>query len=1083
LLICCLEAQMSEFIPWNQLVAHGVVGAAPEQTVQAVRTRLRQLGGHGQFNAPILIRLADGSIAPTSAAMLRRLAQERGAGILEERLERLLADLCPEPWAVEGQEAAEQEARRRGLPVIVTEGGQPAGLALPPGRLALIVPRDKGLFDLFDERLARQQLVAAEFVAARPSTPVAKVALDLKDLRDPRNAHLVVEMDDGSFRAMPIPELNSEVKRAGAGVWGLPVRRFASRLRRAERRQFTTIGHLQARAIADKENYLVVVDRGEVAGLIVSQVIRRGAEPYGAAAYEGMDEALAHDLHTVPQATLASFLSPAAPEAGPRFVNLWFEDGAQQAVAQSRPLVTDATYSLVLNVGRLRESSIVDWEQLPAHIAAVTEHEPVPIVVPKEEWPKLYASVFSRDFEIGQITQLLVLPPGGDSASVRFEARPVRRTFGEEDLATLDVCLYYRCNLVQSFQVQAEVLPEGGVPRTEKPQRAELKAARLEEYPDLDQIPEKEVNLTVTRRADGRYQFTFTLMPEAVQDPRWEAIRLGCAVDLRREDLTHLITKARRQLYNIARSTEYQSDMAGTPAIYRRSMKALATVGRQLYLKLFKLRDKDSAGAVVAQWMEENLTRDARVEIVDRAQDFVFPWALIYDRSPWDGAEVDPDGFWGVRYQIELLTDGLVKRYQEVTPVIETDQVSLGVGLYDYLPGAKQQRVFFDNLAEAAGVQIRTDLFNATPSLRRALESGDQHLLYFFCHGFTERMAADIQLSDDLLAEFKAASKGLAEKQRANLEEGDITHYDALFDVSDSWLQLTRGTAPLTMIEDTLLKADVRFRNGPLVFLNMCESAQVLPSLSGGFIPFFVDFGARGVVGTECPMTTTFADPFAQEFLRRFFEGQPVGRILLDLRREFLAKGNPLGLAYTLYCDADVRLASGIPEPAESEKGVTSMDEQYIRQLVADNMDNEQYELEQVFDELGRREAALAQGLTDEAANPDVAPAPPPDETLMGIGDTFADFGKRMWKKYEPQVYDMLCNPKNPKHGELMDALKEGTKNLAIMLVPALMAQLAALPAFVVVIATLVGKQIAKTGLEVACDMWAEARAEAAAEG
>jgi hypothetical protein len=230
-------------------------------------------------------------------------------------------------------------------------------------------------------------------------------------------------------------------------------------------------------------------------------------------------------------------------------------------------------------------------------------------------------------------------------------------------------------------------------------------------------------------------------------------------------------------------------------------------------------------------------------------------------------------------------------------------------------------------------------------------------------------------------------------------------------------------------------------------------------------------------------MTSTFADPFAREFLRRFFEGQPVGRILLDLRREFLAKGNPLGLAYTLYCDADVRLASGVPEPAESEKGVTSMDEQHIRQLVADNMDDEQYELEQVFDELGRREAALAQGLTEQAANPDVAPAPPPDETLMGIGDTFADFGKRMWKKYEPQIYDMLCNPKNPKHGELMDALKEGTKNLAIMLVPALMAQLAALPAFVVVIATLAGKQIAKTGLEVACDMWAEARAEAAAEG
>jgi hypothetical protein len=99
-----------------------------------------------------------------------------------------------------------------------------------------------------------------------------------------------------------------------------------------------------------------------------------------------------------------------------------------------------------------------------------------------------------------------------------------------------------------------------------------------------------------------------------------------------------------------------------------------------------------------------------------------------------------------------------------------------------------------------------------------------------------------------------------------------------------------------------------RFANGPLVFLNMCESAQVLPSLSGGFIPFFIQRGARGIIGTECPMTSTFAHPFSQEFFRRFLQGQAIGQILWELRKEFLEKGNPLGLAYTLYCDADMRL-------------------------------------------------------------------------------------------------------------------------------------------------------------------------------
>jgi hypothetical protein len=37
-----------------------------------------------------------------------------------------------------------------------------------------------------------------------------------------------------------------------------------------------------------------------------------------------------------------------------------------------------------------------------------------------------------------------------------------------------------------------------------------------------------------------------------------------------------------------------------------------------------------------------------------------------------------------------------------------------------------------------------------------------------------------------------------------------------------------------------------------------------------------------------------------------------LGQILLDLRREFLEQGNPLGLAYTLYGDANIRLAKPI---------------------------------------------------------------------------------------------------------------------------------------------------------------------------
>jgi hypothetical protein len=363
--------------------------------------------------------------------------------------------------------------------------------------------------------------------------------------------------------------------------------------------------------------------------------------------------------------------------------------------------------------------------------------------------------------------------------------------------------------------------------------------------------------------------------------------------------------------------------------------------------------------------------------------------------------------------------------------------------------------------------------------------AGDQHLVYFYCHGFTERMAADIQISDDLLGQFRAWFDSLPEERRKALKPPPDKE---MFDVSDSKLELTRGVVKLTRMEDALLDQGARFRNGPLVFLNMCESAQVLPSLSGGFIPFFIEFGARGVIGTECPMTSTFANPFAQKFLQRFLRGNdPAGRILLDLRREYLylgsdregrPLGNPLGLAYTLYCDAEVQLkrsaTMSVPAVVENLERSQKMDEQYLQELVADNMDNEEYTLDQVFDELGRREVALEKGMTDQAGDPEVYPDPPADETIMGIGDTFAEFGKRLWANYEPQLYALLCDEKHPEHDKFLEALKDGAGALAVALVPTLAGLPGMLPAFVVVAATIVGKQVAKEGLKTVCQMWKE---------
>src|SRR5206468_1062863 len=90
----------------------------------------------------------------------------------------------------------------------------------------------------------------------------------------------------------------------------------------------------------------------------------------------------------------------------------------------------------------------------------------------------------------------------------------------------------------------------------------------------------------------------------------------------------------------------------------------------------------------------------------------------------------------------------------------------------------------------------------------------------------------------------------------------------------------------------------------PLAILNMCESAQITPLLSESFVDFFLDSGVRSVLGTECIMTVNFAHAFAQELLQRLFAGLTIGQALLETRRVFKDKLNPLGLAYTLFGSA-----------------------------------------------------------------------------------------------------------------------------------------------------------------------------------
>lgn len=182
------------------------------------------------------------------------------------------------------------------------------------------------------------------------------------------------------------------------------------------------------------------------------------------------------------------------------------------------------------------------------------------------------------------------------------------------------------------------------------------------------------------------------------------------------------------------------------------------------------------------------------------------------------------------------------------------------------------------------------------------MDDDDANILYFYAHGYTRHRQADIGVGANLKLFISRYEKLQDSDPRRKLWQ---FLYDSIqqekFEVDRSWIELTYGKLYLDELYDEI---DNKLQSNPLVFLNMCESAQVTPSLADSFIDFFLDRGAAGVLGTECSMTTEFAHPFAEKFLKAILAGEKFGPALLDARRHFIELKNPLGLAYTLFGSA-----------------------------------------------------------------------------------------------------------------------------------------------------------------------------------
>jgi hypothetical protein len=198
--------------------------------------------------------------------------------------------------------------------------------------------------------------------------------------------------------------------------------------------------------------------------------------------------------------------------------------------------------------------------------------------------------------------------------------------------------------------------------------------------------------------------------------------------------------------------------------------------------------------------------------------------------------------------------------------------------------------------------------FDDAEIYKERLEKGKAEILYFYCHGFARRRLQDT-VAETVWRRLEDSLKQLPKRSKQRRALALLVQtWKRAQQSNRSWIEPTLAKLYL----DDLAELNPALVSQPLVILNLCESAQVTPSLSESFIEFFLIHGACTVIGTECVMTTAFAHPFSEQLLKGILAGHDIGQVLLQARRHFMELNNPLGLAYTLYGSAATKLDTAI---------------------------------------------------------------------------------------------------------------------------------------------------------------------------
>jgi hypothetical protein len=519
--------------------------------------------------------------------------------------------------------------------------------------------------------------------------------------------------------------------------------------------------------------------------------------------------------------------------------------------------------------------------------------EVAPIREPYQQQPvQILVIVETQDFDVSPQVAQLTLPPTGDSTQPAvFRLKPRRASSAAEPLLRARFQLLFQLNLLQVL-----ILRGGALPKIQY--EDEVVSWRLA-APDLRRIVQTDANdfdrmrpcaLHVHVDAKGpNYDMTFTME----QGPR--SVVIPARVRITDDQLAGELAGARKTLFGISSSDHLGRQLNGEAGEHAEHLAALTERGRRLWTLLFD-RGTTSDISTVGQWLKENPPPERstiQISVDESAASFAFPWNLLYDQA---GSEPSHLGFWGMRYVIEQL----VIRPKPITCPAPDIEVAAMYWRFKQVPNHQATLKQLVDSSKRARWSEGTPIDEAKTA-GAAIASGRSHVLYFFTHGYTgthdeQRCGVTVE---DFVRLYKALPTGSGTKEAWKYIAESIQ--DRQFQSDSSWIELTSGKLLLDELYRNVRELPLR----PIVILNMCDSAQVTPSLSLSFIDFFLTRGARAVVGTECSVRPVFVDFVGRELFGAILNAQPLGEALRAVRVEAAENRNLLGLAYTLFGAAD----------------------------------------------------------------------------------------------------------------------------------------------------------------------------------